>query len=529
MKKKLVSLLLVGSMVFSLSACTSNTESNATTAASSNTDVTTAAAASADATTEAAAKTEAPATKPTKISITCDGTVIKEDDNAQAFYDQLEAALGIDLEFERPDHSGYSDYIGTLFGAGTGSLPDVVLLSADKYATYASLGYLWDMTDAWDNSEVKNSGRVSQVGLDLFEGSKVVGPDGEYALYGFSAVSGNGCTTYIKQSWLDAAGITTLPTTFDEYYDMLTKMKEVKGGAVITAAGLISAEAPYINYLPEFYQDAYPEFYEKDGVWVDGFAEDAMVGALERLTKAYSDGIIDPEIINRKTSDCRDLFYDDTFGVFTYWAGKWCNTMTEKIHSGNKYAGAETDSLVTLAPIKEVGAYLNRIAPQWCITVDCDNPEGVFQYYLEKMLDGGEVQLLWEYGAEGVHYTYDGTNFVLQKLAGSGSTASYNHIDGLLKLGEYRDDFNGGVDIGLDVASPKIEQDAIAVFNENSKMAPSIKKTDALNEYSANIWTIRKSVVADVVMGKKSVEDGMAYYHEQCDSMIEEILDSLNK
>lgn len=520
MKKKLVSLLLVGSMVFSLSACGDKTTTNDQTSAPTDANGAT------DAATEAS--TAAPIVKPEKINITCDGTVVREDDNAKAFYEQLEAVLGIDLEFERPDHSGYSDYIGTLFGAGAGSLPDVVLLSADKYATYASLGYLWDMTDAWENSEVKNSGRVSQVGLDLFEGSKVIGPDGEYALYGFSAVSGNGCVTYVKQSWLDKAGITTLPTTFDEYYDMLLKMKEAKGGAVLSAAGIISAEAPYINYLPEFYQDAYPEFYEKDGKWVDGFAEDAMVAALERLSQAYADGVIDSEIINRSTADVRNLFYDDTFGVFTYWAGKWCNTLTVNIHNNNKYAGAETDSLVTLAPIKEVGTYLNRIAPQWCITVDCENPEGVFEYYLQKMLDGGEAQLLWEYGAEGVHYTYENGTFTLLPLASTGNTASYNHIDGLLKLGEYRADFNGGVDIGLDVASPTIAQEASKIFNDNNRMAPSIKKTDALNEYSANIWTIRKSVVADVVMGKESVEDGMARYHKECDDMINEILDSLN-
>lgn len=523
MKKKLVSLLLVGTMVFSLSAC-GNTSgaADATTAAATT-------AASGETTAVAETTTAKEIEKPAKISITCDGTVCKEDDNAAAFYEQLEKVLGIDLEFERPDHSGYSDYIGTLFGAGAGSLPDVVLLSADKYATYASLGYLWDMTEAWENSEVKNSGRVSQVGLDLFEGSKVVGPDGEYALYGFSAVSGNGCVTYIKQSWLDAAGVKALPTTFDEYYDMLLKMKESKGGAVLSAAGLISAEAPYINYLPEFYQDAYPEFYEKNGQWVDGFAEDAMAGALERLAKAYSDGIIDAEIINRSTADVRNLFFDDTFGVFTYWAGKWCNTLTTNIKKNDKYAAAQSEVLVSLPPIKEVGAYLNRIAPQWCITVDCANPEGVFEHYLQKMLDGRDAQLAWEYGAEGVHYTYENGTFTLLPLASTGNTASYNHIDGLLKLGEYAADFNDGKDIGIDVASPAIAQEAIKVFNSNSKMAPSIKKTDALNEYSANIWTIRKSVVADVVMGKMSVEAGMKYYHEQCDNDIKEILDSLNK
>lgn len=514
--KKLVSLLLVLTLVFSLTAC-GNDSTTETTAATT------------DATSTTEATTVAAVEKPAKITITCDGTLVTEDNDADQFYAQLEEVLGIDLEFERPDHSGYKDYIGTLFGAGTGSLPDVVLLSAGNYSTYASLGYLWDMTEAWDNSEVKNSGRVSQTGLDLFEGSKVVGPDGEYALYGFSAVSGNGCTTYIKQSWLDAAGITTLPTTYAEYYDMLLAMKEAKGAEyVLSAAGLIGNEAPYTNYLPEFYQDAYPEFYEKDGVWIDGFQEDAMWAALERLAQGYADGLIDPEIVNRSTSNCRDLFYEDRFGIFTYWAGKWCNTLTQNILSKALYTGSDAEVLVTLPPIAEVGQYLNRIAPQWCITVDCENPEGVFEYYLQKMLDGGEAQLLWEYGAEGVHWTYENGTFTLLPLKSTGNTASYNHIDGLLKLGEYRSDFNGGVDIGLEVASPAIAQEAAAVFNKASKMAPPIKNTDVMNEYSATIWTVRKSIIADVAMGKMTIDDAKAKYESECGDMVEEILDSLN-
>lgn len=520
--KKLVSLLLVLTLVFSLTACGDKANTDPTTAAPNpgNTDTTTAAP---EATTVASAE------KPAKITITCDGTVMTEDNAGADFYKQLSEELGIELAFERPDHAGYKDYCATLFGAGSDNLPDVVLLSADNYATYASLGYLWDMTDAWENSEVKNSGRVSEMGLELFENSKVVGPDGEYHLYGFSAVQGNGCLTYVKQSWLDAAGITTLPTTYAEYIDMLTKMKEAKGADfVVTAAGLIGNEAPYINYLPEFYQDAYPEFYEKDGKWVDGFTEQAMQDAMQRLADAYAAGLIDTEIINRSTKDCRTLFEEDKFGVFTYWAGKWCGNLIKNIQTGNKYPGADKDTIVAMPPLAEVGQYLNRIAPQWCITTNCKNPEGVFEHYLQKMLDGGRAQLLWEYGAEGTHWSYENGTFELKPLPSTGNTGSYNHIDGLLKLGEYRSDFNGGVDIGLLTASTETMVAAQEIFNANSKMAPSIKKTDAVNENAATIWTVRKSVIADVVMGKMTVEEGMAKYESECGAAVEEILASLN-
>lgn len=463
--------------------------------------------------------------KPSKITIVCDGTVITEENGGADFYNQLSKELGIQLEFERPNHMYYKDYCAELFASGQADLPDVVLLSAKDYATYASLGYLWDMTDAWEKSEVKNSGRLSRTAVDLVENSKVIGPDGEYHLYGFSAVQGNGCVTYVKQSWLDAAGIKELPKTYAEYYDMLVKMKKTKNAEfVVTANGLIGGETPYINYLPEFYQDAYPEFYEKNGKWIDGFTEQAMKNALQRMADAYAAGIIDPEIINRSGKDCRTLFEEDKFGVFTYWAGQWCGTLTDNIRTKNLYQGADREVLVCLPPIAEVGQYLNRISPQWCITTSCQNPEGVFEYYLQKMLDGGRTQLLWEYGAEGTHWSYEDNKFKLKPTA----SYPYNHIDGLLKLGEYAADFNGGVDIGLLTVSTETKMSAQKIFNENNRMAPRIKKTDKYNDYIATIQTVRKTVIVDVAMGKLTVEEGMEKYQRECGDMVNEVLKSLN-
>lgn len=102
----------------------------------------------------------------------------------------------------------------------------------------------------------------------------------------------------------------------------------------VSSAGLIGTEAPYTNYLPEFYQDAYPSFYKNDeGVWVDGFTEDSMKDALERLKSAYEAGYIDKESLTNATSDCRTKFYEDKFGVFTYWAGTWATNLKTNLEA----------------------------------------------------------------------------------------------------------------------------------------------------------------------------------------------------
>ena len=64
----------------------------------------------------------------------------------------------------------------------------------------------------------------------------------------------------------------------------------------VAAAGFIGSEAPYTNYLPQFWQNAYPNFtYDENGVWYDGFNTQETKDALLRLQQAYADGVIDPE------------------------------------------------------------------------------------------------------------------------------------------------------------------------------------------------------------------------------------------
>ena len=41
------------------------------------------------------------------------------------------------------------------------------------------------------------------------------------------------------------------------------------------------------------------------------------------MAAAYKEGVIDPTTLTNGTSDCRNKFYDDSFGVFTYCAGRW--------------------------------------------------------------------------------------------------------------------------------------------------------------------------------------------------------------
>ena len=84
--------------------------------------------------------------------------------------------------------------------------------------------------------------------------------------YGLSTGLGGGCITYVKQAWLDAVGMKAEDITdWDSYYAMLKAFTEQDPDGNgkndtygVAAAGFIGSEAPYTNYLPQFWQNAYP-------------------------------------------------------------------------------------------------------------------------------------------------------------------------------------------------------------------------------------------------------------------------------
>ena len=171
-----------------------------------------------------------------KIVMMVDNTILNQNngrDAIEARWEELHP--GYDLEIIQPDHSAYYDVLQQRIASG--DLPDVVLLSSTYYADYAAAGLLWDMTDAWENSQTKNSGRFT--GDTVFEGLKI---DGK--LYGFAPTRGNGCVTYVKQAWLDAVGMEA-PTTYDEYIAMCKAFVEKFGTYAISAAGFVGNEAPF--------------------------------------------------------------------------------------------------------------------------------------------------------------------------------------------------------------------------------------------------------------------------------------------
>lgn len=517
-KKKLLSVVLVASTVCSmlLTGCgndAGNTESGST-----------------DTNTSTVAQTEEVVAddveKPEKITIMVSGDFQATQANGQEeWIARWEELTGIELEIIQPDHSSYYDVLGQTLASGPENWPDIIYVGNSYYSGYAAEGVLWDMTDAWNNSELKKNPNTD---ASAIEGNMI---DGH--LYGLPLASGGGCMTYIRKQWLDNCGL-DVPTNYEEYLEMLDAFTNgdpdgdgINGNTVaVSAAGFVNGNAPYVNYLPEFYQDAYPSFYQgEDGTWKDGFTEDSMKAAIERLQDAYNKGYIDKETLTNGISNCRTKFYEGKFGVFTYWAGGWAETLSNGI-SANGLDG----ELVFMPPIEEVGQYWERNAPVYAITSSCKNPEGVFKYFLESIFDNGDMETLWTYGVEGVHWSRKAETV----CGNTYQEGEFHMLESLSQPGIQYTTINMGDNNICPMTErlmPESEytKESMAIFNTNKKKVLIIPTTEAMSQYNGDLTTLKNSIIADCIVQGLSVEDGYKRFEQEGGAeMSQTILDSLN-
>ncbi|MCD8090314.1 MAG: extracellular solute-binding protein [Clostridiales bacterium] len=474
--------------------------------------------------------------KPESISFMV-STIVRPENGQQQLCDQYEKNTGIKLIIEQPEHNQYYEKVGITFAAEDPA--DIIELGSTYYPAYASEGILWDMTDAWEASELKAKGIVDERFVDSLK------YDSEYGtnrLYGFPNQRGNGTITYVRKDWMDALGIDT-PHSYEEFFDMLKAFKTInqceeedsngitfkekyKGLTIypLTVAGLINTESPYEIYLREFYQDARPEIYYDDEQekYIDGVLEPEMEAALYRIQDAWNAGLIDPQSISNKTSTCRDKFYAGVVGCFNYWAGTWYKTLDKNLKMKD-----ETAELIPLESFdKEKAYYIERPATADAITNYCEHPEEVFENFILYIHDGGEGQLLFTRGVEDVHYKVteraeDGTIIkaeMLPSLSDPSVETDKTFYDPVLAVTEAYDpvEIDERITISMDI------------FDANSKLYDLPVLNSVVAEQLPDIEVAKQQLLSNIVIADMTVEEALDLYKTTTERQRTIILQDLN-
>ena len=208
-----------------------------------------------------------------------------------------------------------------------------------------------------------------------------------------------------------------------------------------------------------------------------------MKEAIKRLQDAYNKGYIDKESLTNATSNCRTKFMEGEFGAFTYWAGGWSDQLSDGLA-----ANGQDSELVFMPPIAEVGKYWQRCAPVYAITSSCKNPEGVFKYFLESIFDDGDMETLWIYGVEGVHWsrqaetvcgnTYQDGEFHMMEMRSQPGVQYTTIIMGDTNICPLTERL---------VPVKKYTEESMEIFNANNKTAPLPVTTDMMSQYNGDL------------------------------------------
>ena len=132
----------------------------------------------------------------------------------------------------------------------------------------------------------------------------------------------------------------------------------------------------------------------------------------------------------------------------------------------------------------------------------------------------GEVQMLWQYGVEGVHYTNngDGTCTALPYKEDPEKLVEKAFYAPELTISEWEDP------IELD----QRVSDSLEVFRSDREFAKVPPASDVVTKNLANLNVVKGQVMANVIHGNITPEQGIAKYNEEAGKYVEDILNDLN-
>lgn len=167
-------------------------------------------------------------------------------------------------------------------GASASELPDLVILDSPDHASYASMGIFADITDKFDVSSYYE-GPVASATLDD-------------TLYGVP-FGCNCLSLYYNKDMFDAAGITEVPTTWDELKETAEKLTtdSVSGLAFCS----LQNEEGTFNFVPWLWSTGATSY---------DINSEGGIRALTFIKDLFDSGVVNKECINWTQGDVMNQF-----------------------------------------------------------------------------------------------------------------------------------------------------------------------------------------------------------------------------
>lgn len=324
------------------------------------------------------------------------------------FGKELMKETGAKIEFQHPPANSGDDQFNLILADG--NLPDVMEYSWLSYPGGPEKaiqdGNIIKLNDVFEKY-CPNLTKYLKEHPDI---DKMVKTDeGDYYCFPFIRGDPALCNTIgpvLRKDWLDELGL-QVPTTVDEWHDVLTQFKEKKG-----------AKAPFtLQWTMAPLNDANPflfaygvmkNFYVgSDGKVHFGSVEDGYRQFLQTFSQWYKEGLVDKDIATTGSDQLNAKMTNGQAGSTDCWAGSgmgvWINAAV-KSDPGYMLVAAPYPTL-NKGDKPEMGQIESQYSNQGCvaITSKCTNIEAAARLLDYAYSDAGHM--LYNFGTEGESYT----------------------------------------------------------------------------------------------------------------------------
>lgn len=572
--KKLVSLMLVGSMVLGMTACggdTANTDKG--------TSETPAASDSEGKVSDALTPSETGGSKalqPFEETVTIKmghgldpNTVFDEGETVEnsRFVQWLKNDLNIDVQYDWIcASSDFGQKINLCIASNT--IPDAVNVGQSQYLAMLKYDQIQPLTDVFEEYASDQLKQYVRSGGDAL--MDAISYNGEmYAIPAPEITAGGVNIMWIRQGWLDQLGL-EVPRSVDEVIDVAQKFVEAKLGGDNTIGIIGPASGDQLVNIggnrwgldPIFgAYNSYPEYWlENDGKVTYGSVEPQTKEALAKLAEMYAAGAIDPEVFVR--NDSLEPVTAGKAGIFfgPWWCGYTVDSVT---------LNGSQEWMAYMAPLAADGKFYSPMADPTkqyvCVRKGYEHPEAAIQiinYLIENeqsWVDNDMTQnnitasiypLFNVYdNADEIEYSYEWLKkFNLGEVKKedvdvTGRKLLRSDLDAIevLKL-DPKDDFSLEYwDLDHEMAAsniprlvsimigerPLVEEGYVPIFNAYSG------QTDTMAAKWANLQKLEEETFAKIILGQAPIDEFdnfvEKWYNEGGSEILEEITAAVNE
>jgi ABC-type sugar transport system, periplasmic component len=422
MKKKLLSILLVFVLCFSLTACSSGKKDKDTAAPADSAKTT-------DGGEEQKAAENPDTAFPVKKDVTLTiwmpftNTIIKSMDENPVIK-MIKDKTGVTLKFIHPSAGDEATSLQLLLASG--DLPDIIRFDYGQNAqlTYPGGGgkgiqdgVLLKLNDLIEQY-APNYKAVLARGGD-YQKNTVTDDGTIWAMYTVANTTEDPwCGLSYRKDWADELGLGK-PVTLDDWHTMLTAFKEKKGAI---APLMLPANGIMVNseFLSAF--GAAKDFYQVDGKVKYGYVEDGMKNYVTLMNKWYKEGLIDPNFTTNADFKSAGGYVLPTSYVAANKTGAGEVSWAASQNGFCKLYKATKDEKLNFAPVvppvQKAGDETHfrytttPIYYPWAITKSCKTPEIAVEF------------MDWAYSEEG------------SLIMNYGEASNYTKVDGKLKFND---------------------------------------------------------------------------------------------